>query len=493
MKILLATMGLDIGGAETHITELAKELIRRGHEVIVASNGGVYEAEITGAGARHFSVPLNRRRPIPMLKSLFRLNRIIKTEKPDVVHAHARIPGFLIGIIRKFRKFPFVTTAHWVFESGGALGFLTNWGEKTVAVSEDIREYLKKNYGVRDEDIFVTINGIDTDKFSPETDGSAVRREFNIPDSSPVISHVSRLDESRALAARVLISSAERIAAMLPGAVLLIAGDGDCFDELSEKSKAVNARLGREAVVMAGARTDVASFVAAGDYFVGVSRAALEAMSAAKPVIVAGNEGYLGIFTPERLAEAVETNFCCRGCPETTGERLVSDLEKLINMPRPELERLGDYGREVIKERYSVGRMTDDNLRAYRAARMPKSIVMSGYFGFDNAGDEAILSSVYSMAKKTLPGARITVLSHSPEKTRATYGCEAVNRFSPIKIHSVLKKSDVLIFGGGSLLQDRTSSRSLFYYSYILNRAYKLGTRVVMLANGIGPVTREAN
>ena len=138
MKILLATMGLDIGGAETHITELAKELVRRGHEVIVASNGGVYEAEITAAGARHFSVPLNRRRPIPMLRSLVRLNGIIKREKPDVVHAHARIPGFLCGIIRRFRKFPFVTTAHWVFESGGALGFLTNWGEKTVAVSEDI-------------------------------------------------------------------------------------------------------------------------------------------------------------------------------------------------------------------------------------------------------------------------------------------------------------------------------------------------------------------
>ena len=139
---------------------------------------------------------------------------------------------------------------------------------------------------------------------------------------------MSRLDESRALAARALISSAERIAAMLPGAVLLIAGDGDCFSELSEKAKAVNARLGREAVVLAGARTDVASFVAAGDYFVGVSRAALEAMSAAKPVIVAGNEGYLGIFTPDRLSEAVETNFCCRGCPETTEDRLTDDLEK---------------------------------------------------------------------------------------------------------------------------------------------------------------------
>ncbi len=493
MKILLATMGLDIGGAETHITELAKELVRRGHEVIVASNGGVYEAEITAAGARHFSVPLNRRRPIPMLRSLVRLNGIIKREKPDVVHAHARIPGFLCGIIRRFRKFPFVTTAHWVFESGGALGFLTNWGEKTVAVSEDIREYLKVNYGVRDEDIFVTINGIDTEKFSPDTDGSAVRREFGIPAGTPVISHVSRLDESRALAARVLISSAERIDAALPGAVILIAGNGDSFAELDSMAREVNSKLGRRMIVMAGARTDVAAIVAAGDYFVGVSRAALEAMSAAKPVVVAGNEGYLGIFAPERLDEAVATNFCCRGCPETDGERLASDLEKLFAMPKEKLAALGEYGRSVIKERYSVGKMTDDNLAAYRAARMPKRIVMSGYFGFGNAGDEAILSSVYDMARRALPEAEITVLSRTPGKTAEKLGCRAVDRFSPFNIHSTFKKSDALVFGGGSLLQDATSTRSLFYYTYIINKALRLGNRVVLLANGIGPVTKPQN
>ena len=212
MKILIATMGLDIGGAETHITELAKELTRRGHRVVIASNGGVYEAEIAAAGIKHYKVPLDRRRPIPMLKSLFLLNRILSKEKPDIVHAHARIPGFLLGILRKFRKFTFVATAHWVFETGGALGFLTNWGEKTVAVSEDIKTYLMDNYSVPEENIFVTINGIDTEKFSPEADGSRVRREFSIPEGATVISHVSRLDESRALAARTLIAAAEELA-----------------------------------------------------------------------------------------------------------------------------------------------------------------------------------------------------------------------------------------------------------------------------------------
>ena len=53
MKILMATMGLDIGGAETHIVELAKQLKQQGHDIAIVSNGGVYVAEITTAGIRH--------------------------------------------------------------------------------------------------------------------------------------------------------------------------------------------------------------------------------------------------------------------------------------------------------------------------------------------------------------------------------------------------------------------------------------------------------
>lgn len=55
-KILMATMGLDIGGAETHIVELSKELRRRGYEVVIASNGGIYVDEAERAGIKHYRV-----------------------------------------------------------------------------------------------------------------------------------------------------------------------------------------------------------------------------------------------------------------------------------------------------------------------------------------------------------------------------------------------------------------------------------------------------
>lgn len=491
MKILMVTNGLGIGGAETHIVELSKALVRRGYEVLICSNGGDYVPEAEKAGIRHIEAPLNRRSIMPMLRSYMILRRTIKRERPDIVHAHARIPGFLCGLIKKTRRFSFVTTAHWVFDVGRATRLLTNWGDKTVAVSEDIKEYLKANYGVPEKNIFVTINGIDTEKFSPEVSDSGVRCEFNISESAPVISHVSRMDESRALAARRLIDIAPQLAEQIPGLVILIAGAGDVFDELQSKAERVNGTLGYKCVIMAGARTDVNEIVAAGDIFVGVSRAALEAMSAAKPCVIAGNEGYIGVFREDKLSLAIESNFCCRGCEAIDPDTLREDILSLMTMERKERQMLGNYGRSVIMEHYSVKRMADDTERAYRAALPTRQILMSGYYGCGNAGDEAILESVYRSIKDNVPDSEVTVLSSSPEETAKTYGCKAAPRFNPIAVFREVRRCDTLVFGGGSLLQDTTSTRSLMYYLFVIRLAERLGKKVMLYANGIGPISGE--
>lgn len=486
-------MGLGIGGAETHIVELAKELRRRGNDVAVASAGGVYVPEIEAAGIRHYCVPMNRRDAGLMARSLLLLDGVIRREKPDVVHAHARIPAFLCGLLKKTRRFPFVTTAHWVFDTGGALRRLTNWGDRTIAVSEDIKKYLMENYGIPEEHIFVTINGIDTEKFSPSVSGTKVRAEFGIAADAPVVAHVSRMDAGRELAARRLIAVAPRLAQRVPGAVVLIAGGGDVLDEFRALAEAANREAGRRCVVMAGPRTDVNEFAAAGDVFVGVSRAALEAMAAGKPAVVAGNEGYLGIFTPDKLGTAVESNFCCRGCPAVSEDALLEDLCRCFAMTGQERRALGEAGRAVVLERYSVGRMADDTLRAYRSALPPKRIVMSGYYGFGNAGDEAILRSLCGSVSRNVPGAEITVLSKKPSLTAGECGCRAVARFDPAGVFGAVRRCDVLISGGGSLLQDSTSTRSLLYYLWIIHMAERLGKKTVIFANGIGPVTKPRN
>ena len=153
MRILMATMGLDIGGAETHIVELAKELKSQGHDVIIISNGGVYVPEVAAAGIRHYQAPLHQRSLLAMSRAWKILRRVIRLERPDIVHAHARIPAFLCGTLHRRMRFAFVTSCHGVYQVGGALKLLSNWGEHTLAVSDDIRDYLMEQYGVPPERI----------------------------------------------------------------------------------------------------------------------------------------------------------------------------------------------------------------------------------------------------------------------------------------------------------------------------------------------------
>ena len=130
MRVLMATMQLDIGGAETHIVELSKALARRGVEVFVASNGGAYVRELGEAGITHFEVALHNKEIRSLVSAYKKLERIILDYKIDVVHAHARIPGFLCGLLEKKHKFRFVTTAHWVFNTKFHLNLLSNWGSR---------------------------------------------------------------------------------------------------------------------------------------------------------------------------------------------------------------------------------------------------------------------------------------------------------------------------------------------------------------------------
>jgi len=496
-KILMTTMGLNIGGAETHIVELSKELKKRGYDILVASNGGVYVDELVKAGIKHYNVPLNTRNIAKMYRSLRLLREIIKEEKVDIVHSHARIPGFITGLLHNSLDFTFVTSAHWVFSTAYGLKYLTNWGQKVIAVSEDIKQYLIDNYNTPVENIYITINGIDTDKFSPDISGEDIINEFGLNKDFPIVSYVSRMDADRAMVAEQLIDTAEQLNKQINGIQFLIAGGGNVFDRLKEKAEGVNTKLGRKCIVMTGARTDINKIVAAGDIFVGVSRAALEAMAAAKPVIVAGNEGYIGIFSEDKLLNAQSNNFCCRGCELSNPDRLMKDIIELISADNDKRVSLGKFGRDVIFKFYSVSKMADDCVRMYDDAyklNHKRNILMSGYYGFNNSGDEAILTTIYKNTKKSNDNINITVLSKNPEETKSKYGFEnVVYRFDFFKVLKEIRNCDILLSGGGSLLQDTTSTRSIMYYLSIIECAKIMRKKVMLYANGIGPVSRKKN
>lgn len=118
-----------------------------------------------------------------------------------------------------------------------------------------------------------------------------------------------------------------------------------------------------------------------------------------------------------------------------------------------------------------------------------KDVVISGYYGFDNFGDETILSVLIKKLKEFTPF--ITVLSANPSKTRTQYKVQSTLYFCPCIAFLKLLKCDVLISGGGSLLQDVTSLKSLLYYLCVINTALFFRKKVIIFAQGIGPINNK--
>lgn len=128
-------------------------------------------------------------------------------------------------------------------------------------------------------------------------------------------------------------------------------------------------------------------------------------------------------------------------------------------------------------------------------AASSKTLVLSGYYGYRNSGDEAVLQSILSALEHEgqAAGMKITpvVLSIDPEWTSRTYGVKSVHRMKLAEVRNAIKNSDGLISGGGSLLQDATGLGSIPYYLGIIKIAQWLGKPTFIYAQGVGPVRRK--
>jgi len=122
---------------------------------------------------------------------------------------------------------------------------------------------------------------------------------------------------------------------------------------------------------------------------------------------------------------------------------------------------------------------------------MVKRILMGGYYGFDNGGDELILFSLLKELKRLNSKAEITVLSRNPSQTGKSYKVKAINRWNPLSVAAAVFHTDLFVFGGGGLLQDLTSSWSIYYYLGLILLAKLFFKKVILLSQGVGPIRRK--
>lgn len=119
-------------------------------------------------------------------------------------------------------------------------------------------------------------------------------------------------------------------------------------------------------------------------------------------------------------------------------------------------------------------------------------ILISGYYGFENTGDDAVLECIIAgLREKGIDD--ITVLSNTPTNTSFRYNVKSVYRNSFKEVFNAIKNTDILLSGGGSLIQDITSSKSLWYYLSIIFFGILLRKKVYIVGQGIGPLEHKYN
>lgn len=115
-------------------------------------------------------------------------------------------------------------------------------------------------------------------------------------------------------------------------------------------------------------------------------------------------------------------------------------------------------------------------------------VLVSGYYGFGNLGDEAILEEIVAELTRLVEPESIVILSQNPESTARTYAVRAVNRWNLKELAALFGKAKLFVSGGGGLYQDTSSVRSIVYYAGLAFLARAAGVPTIIYAQGLGPL-----
>lgn len=478
MNILICATRMSIGGAETHILSLARSFRAMGHKVCVASSGGEYVSALKDFGISHVRLPLDKKDPSSVLKCTRAIYKMVRERRFDVIHAHGRIPSFVCcSLRRKKGSVPVVVTVHGIYDPTQPRRFFSRFGDHTIAVSADVRDHLINAYRLKAENITVIPNGVDTT--APEhVDADKLR-----------ILTASRLDKDTALTAILLCGLMPRLRRDFPDLepTLTIVGGGEMLDRVREAAKQAN--LASEgAVTVIGAVTDMSKMLARADVFVGSSRASLEAMAASIPVLLCSDVGCAGVLDEKNIVEAERTNFTCRSAAETSSELLRVELERLLCATSTERSALGNFGRAYVLRRASSQSVAVRTIALLRSCieKEKGEIMLCGYFGAENLGDDATLAAVVSSIKDFAPNARISAPARRGGELIA--GVERISRLNMAAISRRMRRTRLFVLCGGTLIQNSTSNRSLAYYRALTLMARRHNARLMIWGGGVGPL-----
>ena len=498
MKVIHLISGGDSGGAKTHVLSLLQNLNRTITAQLVCFRDGPFAQE-----ARSMGIPTE----IMAGNHIFRIRRqlaaYIREGGYQIIHCHGSRANMIGAMLRKPTGLPVVSTIHSDYRidyMGRPLSRLT-FGtinalalrrlDYRIGVSDAMVELLISR-GFAPDRFYAIYNGIDFTPAPDQGDRLEYLRELgaDVDADSVVVGIAARLNPVKDMT--TLLRGFAAACRECPRLRLIIAGDG----EERGKLEALARELGVEKqVTFAGwisggmdrfySALDINTLTSLSETFSYAltegARFHLATISTAvggiPNLIDTGVNGYL--FTP--------------GDWETLGRRL-ADLGRNDALRRDMGERL--Y--QKASSQFSIQKTVDTQLHIYgeilrrhaRPSRDRDGVVICGAYGRGNAGDDAILEAILQEMRSIDPDMPVTVLSKNPRETRLSYRVRSVSRMNISGWLGAMRRAKLYINGGGSLIQDVTSRRSLWFYLLNIRAAKRAGCAVQMYGCGIGPVTR---
>lgn len=500
MKVMHLISGGDSGGAKTHVHMLLQNLSRTIDVTMVCFMEGPFAQEARELGIHTVVLPGRN-----LLKVRNTLKKMIVEGGYQILHCHGARGNLMGAMLRKATGLPVVTTVHSDYRLdylGRPFSRLTYGTINTISLRRldyrigvsDAMTNLLISRGFDPDKMFTIYNGIDFTPRTPALDREAYWKSVGLKadQDSVVVGIAARLNPVKDIA--TLIRGFALAHKECPYLRLLIAGDGEQMELL----KGLARELGvEEQVCFAGWITDTDSFYNALDINTLTSLSETfpysltEGARAGLPTVASRVGG-----VPYLIEHGIHGFLFEAGDAETLSRHLVTLAKD------PDLRRhMGQRLYQRAKEDYSLESTLQRQLTIYesilrrqnRQAGRRDGALVCGAYGRGNAGDDAILEAIVTELRQIDPDLPIWVLSRSPADTRLTYRVNSIYTFAFPKFLWRMRKTKLYINGGGSLMQDVTSHRSLWFYLFTISWAKKLGNQVMMYGCGIGPIHSPAN
>lgn len=500
MKVIHLISGGDTGGAKTHVHSLLTGLSHHIDISMVCFTDGPFAEE-----ARALGIPTTVISGHNFFHALNLLEEKIRAEGYEILHCHGA-RGNLMGCLLKQRTaLPLVSTVHSDYRLdylGRPFSRLTYGTINSIALRlmdyhigvSDATVDMLIDRGFHPDRIYAIYNGLDFTPHPPRLTRAEFFRSCGLEydENSVVVGIAARLNPVKDIA--TLIRGFGKAYAQFPNLRLVIAGDGEQRAEL----EALTRELGLEQVVcFAGWLSDVDSFYHAIDINTLTSLSETfpysltEGARASLPTVatrVGGvpyliHHGATGLLFPPGDSDA-----------------LAGHLLHLAQTPSLR-QRMGHQLFAFSKENFSLERTISRQLEIYesilRREARPKhkrdGALICGAYGRGNAGDDAILEAILMEIRQIDPDIPLWVMSRNPKSTRRIYRVNATYTFHSLRFRRIMKHCALYVNGGGSLMQDVTSHRSLWFYLYTIRTAKRLGCKVMMYGCGIGPIRTPRN